>query len=237
MVLATSPRGSSAGLSRQLVIAGAGGHGRVVAEAAELAGWWKKICFVDDRYPALSSATSWPVVGRVADLNGVLSSEPSEAVVAIGNGATRLHILNSLVQAGHVVATVIHPAAICSPRSDIGFGSVVLAGACINIGARLGRGVIVNTAATVDHDCDLGDGVHLCPGAHLAGDVKVGRLSWIGTGAAVRQGIAIAEDVTVGAGAAVVRDLEPGVVAVGVPAKVLRRSATLADSGSSSPGS
>ncbi|MCK6372245.1 MAG: pilus assembly protein, partial [Gammaproteobacteria bacterium] len=88
---------------------------------------------------------------------------------------------------------------------------------------ELGRGCIVNTGATVDHDCRLADWVHVCPGAHLCGDVHVGQGSWIGAGSVVRQGIRIGEGVTLGVGAACIRDLPAGVIAVGVPARAMRR--------------
>ncbi|MGH7634357.1 MAG: acetyltransferase, partial [Gemmatimonadaceae bacterium] len=81
---------------------------------------------------------------------------------------------------------------------------------------------IVNTAASVDHDCDLADGVHVACGAHLAGHVRVGRGAWIGIGAVVRERVTIGAGAMIGAGAVVVSDVPPGVLAFGVPARVIR---------------
>ena len=78
-----------------------------------------------------------------------------------------------------------------------------MAGACINVGARIGEACIINTGATVDHDCLLAEGVHICPGAHLAGNVEIGPRTWFGIGAVARQGIRIGADAVIGAGSVV----------------------------------
>jgi UDP-N-acetylbacillosamine N-acetyltransferase len=96
------------------------------------------------------------------------------------------------------------------------------AGSVVNPGATLGRNVIVNTCASVDHDCVLEDGVHISPGAHLGGGVTVGRGTWIGIGAVVRDHVMIGAGVTIGAGAVVVKDIPDGVMAYGVPARVVK---------------
>lgn len=202
----------------RLVILGAGGHGRVVADAAEAMGAWEEICFLDDRYPQLVRASAWTVIGCIADLD-LIHREGDDHVVAIGDAQTRLRVINELVVGGKGLACVVHPRATLSRHAVVGEGVAVFAGACINIGAQLGRGVIVNTGATIDHDCRLGDGVHVCPGAHIAGDVHVDEGSWIGIGSCVRQGVRIGAWAVVGAGAVVVSDVGAHVTAVGVPAR------------------
>jgi len=189
----------------------------VVADTALSAGW-DDVAFFDERYPAMSLTGMWPVVGSVADLLQRVD-EFAGVVVGIGNGCDRLRWQEKLAAAGAVFATVVHERAWVSPRASLGEGSVVVAGAVINIGAAIGAASIINTGATVDHDCILGRAVHVAPGAHLSGDVQVGDLSWIGVGAAVRQGIVIGAGVIVGAGAVVVTNLPDGVTAVGCPAK------------------
>ncbi len=202
----------------RLIILGAGGHGRVVADAAEEAAGWDAHQFLDDRSPGLSSSGAWQVIGRIRDLELHLD-EQAQYVVAIGHAGTRIRLVDVLETHAMTIASVIHPRAAISRYAVIGRGAVVFAGACVNVGAKLGRAVIVNTGATVDHDCELGDAVHVCPGAHLAGDVKVGEGTWIGIGASVRQGIAIGAHVMVAAGAAVVSDIPPGTTVLGVPAR------------------
>jgi sugar O-acyltransferase (sialic acid O-acetyltransferase NeuD family) len=207
-----------------LIIVGAGGHGRVVADAAESSGQWDSIGFLDARFPQLRKVDGWPVVGRSHQTGEPELRDDDEFVVGIGNCRTRTHLLDELTASGRRIATVIHRSATVSKYAEVGEGCVIFAGACVNIGARLARGVIVNTAASIDHDCQVAEGVHVCPGARLAGDVTVGRLSWFGIGACARQGVVIGEEVVIGAGAAVVTDIAAGSLAVGVPARVKVRT-------------
>lgn len=151
-----------------------------------------------------------------------LDPNKTDVFVAIGNNAIRLSKQRALEQAGYSVASVVHSAAIVSDTAILGRGVVVMAGAVVNAGAVLGCSVIVNSLAVVEHDCILADGVHISPGACLAGGVKVGELSWVGIGASIIQLKTVGKNVTIGANAAVVTDIPDDVVAVGVPAKVIR---------------
>jgi sugar O-acyltransferase (sialic acid O-acetyltransferase NeuD family) len=200
-----------------LLIVGAGGHARVVADAALTTGQWQRVCFVDDALGA-NSVLGLQIVGTSADLSHLRAGFEA-AVVGIGDVRARLELLARCRQAGFGLPAVVHRTAAVSSYSTLGPGVVVFAQAAINPGATLDEGCIVNTGATVDHDCHLESGVHVCPGAHLAGGVHVAARSWIGIGACVKQGVRIGADVTVGAGAAVVCDIEAGLTATGVPAR------------------
>lgn len=201
----------------RLAVLGAGGHGKVVGDAALLAGW-ESIAFFDDAWPGVSTVGPWEVVGSI-DALVVESRQFAGAVVAIGDNAARLARLGELERHAITVVSVVHPAAAVSPFAHMSAGSVVFAGAVINPFARIGQGCIISTCASVDHDCELGDGVHVSPGARLGGGVRVGRASWIGIGASVKHGVTIGSDVTVGAGAAVTDDVADGMTVVGVPAR------------------
>ena len=209
-----------------LLLLGAGGHARVVAETALATGRFSGIAFLDDRCSSLArlpdQQLGWPVIGPfTAALDPQIRQKFPAALVAIGNAAVRLQWLPRLAALGYQLPVVIHPTACVSPSAQLGVGSVVFAQASIQAQAMIGSGAILNTGCSVDHDTQLGNGVHVCPGAHLAGEVQVGNRSWIGIGASVIQQICIGDNVTVGAGAVVVRDLSDGVTAVGVPARVL----------------
>jgi sugar O-acyltransferase (sialic acid O-acetyltransferase NeuD family) len=204
-------------MKRTVAIVGAGGHGRVVADAAMAAGY-SEVAFFDDRFPQCSAAGPWSIVGTVADLFERHQSF-DEVVVGIGSNRTRLFLHERLLDAGVRLRTIVHPRACLSPHAQLGVGSVVFAGAIINIGAQIGPAAIINTGATVDHDCQLAEGVHLSPGVHLAGTVSIGRLSWLGIGSAVREGINVGANAIIGAGATVISDIGDGVTAIGCPAK------------------
>jgi sugar O-acyltransferase (sialic acid O-acetyltransferase NeuD family) len=201
----------------RLALLGAGGHGKVVADAAQLAGW-TDIEFFDDTWPSKEKHGPWPVVGDAATLLS-RSKQFDGAVVTIGDCIARLRMHCALQDAGAHLTSIVHPAATVSRYARIGAGSVLMAGAIVNIEAVLGQACIVNTGATIDHECVLGDGVHVAPGAHISGNVTIGAGSWIGVGASVRQGIQIGSNVMVGAGAVVVKPVADGMTVVGSPAE------------------
>jgi sugar O-acyltransferase (sialic acid O-acetyltransferase NeuD family) len=203
-----------------LAILGAGGHGRVVADCAEAAGW-TEISLFDDR-PSPETREAWPIGGAGADLIARLSTFQG-VVVGIGDNAARVEWQRRLAASGGHLVSLVHPRATVSSYATLGVGSVVFAGAVVNIGARLGQAVIVNTGATVDHDCDLADGVHVSPGAHLAGGVRIGGMSWVGIGAVIREGITIGQRVRIGAGAVVVESVGDDLTVVGNPARPLEK--------------
>lgn len=205
----------------RLAILGASGHGKVVADAAALCGW-PHIDFFDDAWPERTMCGVWPVVGGSAQLLGALNAYDG-VIVAIGNNAIRRTKQQLLEQAGAVMATIVHPAAVVSKHASLGAGSVVFATAVINPFCEIGEGAILNTGCSVDHDCSLGAFVHVSPGARLAGQVQVGDESWVGIGASVRQLTNIGAHVTVGAGAVVVAAVADNLTVVGVPARAVRK--------------
>lgn len=207
-------------VGNRLGIFGAGGHGKVVAEAAEASGWKEVVFFEEPFGPVRDHHEKWRIAG---DCDSLLESlaELDGVIVAIGDNKARIDRLNLLKNAGGNLVSVVHPSAVLSPSMAVGAGSCILAGAVVNAGARIGSGVILNTACSVDHDCMIGPGVHVSPGAHLAGHVWVGAGTWLGIGSIVRDEVRIGAMVTVGAGAVVVKDVADGLCVVGVPARPL----------------
>lgn len=205
-----------------LLIIGAGGHGKVVADAALEAGEWDEIVFLDDAWPEKQKNGQWDIRGKVDQLPK-WKERCARAVVAIGNNHLRLALQLKLVAAGFDMATIVHPSAQVSRFARLGAGCVVFANAVVNVDAEVGDAAIINTAATIDHDCRLGDGVHVAPGANLGGGVAVGDFTWIGIGAAVRHYLVIGSDATIGAGAVVVSNIEDGATAVGIPARPINK--------------
>ena len=196
----------------RLVIIGASGHGRVVADIAKQNGY-DDIVFLDDNENAVE-CSGYPVVGKSAD------APDGEVFIAIGNGKTRKML--SERYAGRVQPVLCHPKAIIAADVTMGKGTVVMAGAVINPGASIGEGVIVNTSSSIDHDCIIGDYTHISVGAHLSGNVIVGTETWIGAGATVINNVSICGNCMVGAGAVVVRDMDVPGTYVGVPAKRIK---------------
>lgn len=211
-----------AGMKRSLLIVGAGGHGRVVADTALACEKFERIAFVDDRFKELGTILDLPIIGPISGKTAFCGSY-SDAIIAIGDNRRRLQLLNEFETAGFFIASIIHPTAYIGRDVAIGEGTVSFAYSVVNTGSCIGKGSIINTGATVDHDSQIGDGVHISPGAHLAGEVSVGACSWIGTGATVIPRINIGDDVIVGAGTVVIRDIPNAVTVVGNPGRIIRK--------------
>ncbi|MEZ9470059.1 acetyltransferase [Vibrio lentus] len=200
-------------------ILGASGHGKVVAEIAELNGY-KNIHFYDDRWPKLTEIEHWQVVGSTDTLLAHCV-DYNAVIVAIGHNQTRLQKQSLLSDHGAKFLVLAHPSAILSKYAQIGDGSVLMAGSVVNPFSRLGRSCIINTNASVDHDCALSDGVHISPGASLAGGVHIGTSSWIGINATVKQLVKVGSQSVIAAGAAVIYDVVDYQIMAGVPAQPL----------------
>ncbi len=207
-----------------IYILGAGAHGRVVADILDSRGQ-AVTAFLDDD-PRLHGKliSGSPVVGG-CDLIPANPGKGFKLIVALGNAPLRLRLLESLQDRDLRLIHAVHRSAVISPSAWIGEGTCVCAGGVVNPGAFVGKAVIVNSGASVDHDCRIEDGAHLSPGVHLAGRVQVGRLTFLGTGACVIPRVRIGSNTIVGAGAVVVDDLPDGVLALGVPARIVRELA------------
>lgn len=204
-----------------LIIIGASGHGKVIADIAIKMNQWKSIAFLDDN-EEVKSCLGFEVIGKTNDL--LKYKDKADVIIAIGNNEIRENIQEQIVEQGLSIATLIHPSAIIGTDVKIGTGVVVMAGVVINSSTSISKGCIINTSSSVDHDNEIGDYVHISPGANLAGNVRVGKGTWIGIGVSVNNNISISSGVMVGAGTVVTKDLPENCTAVGVPARVVRFS-------------
>lgn len=203
---------------KKLVIIGASGHGKVVADIGLHCGY-REILFLDDD-DTMKFCMGFPVVGKSSDAERY---KGCNFFVAVGNSNTRKRILEKLQRMQLNIVTLIHPDAVIADSVSVGIGTAVMAGVVINPDSKIENGCIINTGATVDHDNAIEDYVHVSAGAHLAGTVHVGKGTWIGAGAVVSNNVNICGNCMIGAGAVVVKDInEPGTY-IGVPAKKVEK--------------
>jgi len=200
------------------IIIGAGGHAKVVAATALDLGIIIDGIYDDDPEKWGTSILGMPVLGPPSDMK---KRGSLKAVLAIGDNATRKRFADSFN--GCEWVTLIHPDAFVHPSVAVGKGTVIFAHAVIQPDAILGDHCIINTGATVDHDCTIGDFCHIAPGVNLAGDVRIGEGVFLGIGSSVIVGKNIGEWTTVGAGGVVTTDIPSHSVAVGIPARTLKR--------------
>ena len=203
-------------MKNKLLIIGASGHGKVVADIALKMNKWQSVAFLDDD-KSIKTSMGLEVIGTSDDVFAHM--DEYEIFVGIGNNDTRQRIQEMLETFGASVPILIHPSAVIGSQVDVGTGTVVMAGVVVNCCTKIGKGCIINTGSTIDHDNSIEDFVHVSPGSHLAGTVKVGKGSWLGISSVVSNNINIANGCKVGAGSVVVKDIsEPGVY-VGVPVR------------------
>jgi len=201
----------------RVAVAGAGGHGKVVADAVLASGALDLLGFLDDD-PSTHTTSVWgyPILGPTASW---AHQEIDGLVLGVGDNRHRQILYDRFRADGAHVVSVTHPRATVGRGVSLGCGAVVLAQCVINADSVIGENVVLNTASTVDHDCYLEPHAHLAPGVHLAGGVRVGEGAFLGIGAVVLPGISIGPWATVGAGAVVLRDVPARTTVVGVPAR------------------
>jgi sugar O-acyltransferase (sialic acid O-acetyltransferase NeuD family) len=209
----------------RVVILGAGGHAQVVADSLrqmQAAGnAVMPIGYLDDNPQfAGRSLLGLPVLGRLDDLQRI---DHDAVIVGIGDNQTRADIMAALVSRGVEFAIARHPSAIIAPDVPLGPGSMVCAGVIVNPGSVIGANVILNTGCTIDHHNRIGDHAHVAPGVHLGGDVQIGAGAFIGIGATVIPQRSVGNWSVIGAGSVVTKDIPDWVVAVGMPARLIRR--------------
>lgn len=191
-------------------IVGAGGVGRETLDAA-LAADLTVAGFVDDEL-AGRQVRGLPVLAPASLSSG-------RYVVGIADPRARERLAHLLDSRGLVPESVIHPRATIAPDTQIGEGSIVLAGAYVSSSVRMGAHVQVHYNATVGHDAELDEFTTVMPGANVSGAVRLQRGATVGSNACVLQGCTIGLFAFVGAGAVVTRDVADGAVMVGSPAR------------------
>ena len=159
---------------KKLLIIGAGGHAKVIADAVLLKKEYEIIGFADDNIKI-----GTPVFGNysiVSTLESISSLAFDEFIVAIGNNETRKKIFKSL-SVNYKPAIIIHQNAIVSKYSKIGLGTVILAGAVVSFGVEIGENCIINASSLVDHESLIAANCHIAQGVIIGSNCSISDLS------------------------------------------------------------
>jgi UDP-perosamine 4-acetyltransferase len=208
-----------------IYLLGAGGHGKVVADA--LAGMGTPVTAILDHGLSPGAVACGATV--LGDDDALARLDPATALLALGVGANpstsrRAAIFNDAKSQGWNFISVKHKSVISSDTCVVAEGCQLMAGVILQSGVRLGINTVINTGARIDHDCAIGAHAFISPGVTLCGDVQVGDEVFIGAGAVVAPGIKIGSGAVIGAGAIVLRDIADGNFAAGNPATIKKRA-------------
>ena len=206
-----------------LMIIGASGHAKVIADIIEKEGKYHLVGFLDEKLEG--EALGYPIFGTERELPHLIKKRHITALV-IGVGDNHIREKAAIRLRSNFPSlnfpAIIHPNASLGKEVQLGAGTVVMAQAVVNPCSKVGEFCIINTNASLDHDCILGDFASLAPGATIGGDCVIGKKSAIGIGATLLHGIHIGEESVIGAAALVNADIPAYRVAYGVPAKIIR---------------
>lgn len=133
-----------------LLILGAGDHGRDIKDLAKSLRIFNKIDFLDDN-PYLKD-----VIGRWDEAEKFLDDYPV-AIVAVADEETRKKWMGKISLMGFIIPVLIHPTAFVTEGTEIGRGTVICARSNISSGVRIGEGCIVTTGSTVPRKSNIPD--------------------------------------------------------------------------------
>ena len=200
-------------MNKKVVIIGAGGHGKVIADIVRKNGDTVE-CFLDDAYTEEIDFYGSKILGKTEKHKDF---SDCYFIVAIGNNGIREKIVNMLNCKWY---TAIHPSAQISESVKIGKGTCVMANSVINADTIIGMHAIINTGSIIEHDCKIGDFSHVSPSATVCGVTTIGNRVWIGAGATIKNVLTVCDDTIVGVGAAVIHNIDNPGTYVGAPAKL-----------------
>ena len=210
---------------KRIVLIGGGGHCKVVISILKKLDNFE-ITGIVDNYKVGALISGIKVIGTDDDLKNIYKSGVHYALVTVGSikdNTRRYKLFNMARKIGYNFPVIISPEAVVDKSVRVDEGTVIMPGCIINIDSSIGKNCIINTGAIIEHDCKIGDHCHIAPGVHISGEVNIGELSFVGIGATIIQGIKIGKNVTIGAGSVVIKDIPNNVIAVGNPAKIIKR--------------
>ncbi len=201
-----------------VIIIGAGGHAKVIADILLENGEYNIIGLIDS--DKNKSFMDLFVIGDDSCLEALFIRGIKKAFIALGSNSLRKKLSDNLKNIGYEFINVISKHAVISTNATIGDGIAIMPGAIINAFAKIEDGCIINTNSSVDHDVIIRQYTHIAPGSAVAGGVTIGENSFLGTGCRVIDQIKIGNNVIIGAGAVVINNIEDNHLAVGIPAKI-----------------
>ena len=204
-------------MAEKLYIYGCGGHAKVVAATARLCGY-EIAGFWEDSIARVGTDFFGSRIIRFEDV-----PQDTAVFVAFGNNRMRLE-KGRMLEKNFQVPTLIHPSAQIAEGVTIGIGCYIGALSNIDPDCEIGDFCIVNNGANISHESLLQNGCHVCGGCQVAGNCVIGEEVMFGIGSCMIEKCSVGDHCVIGAGSTVIRDIPMVSIAVGSPAKVIRKN-------------
>lgn len=148
----------------------------------------------------------------------------SKVTIAVGEPSLRSVLYKRAKDAGLELSSIISPKAYVSSLSEIGEGTIIAPFCSVQATASIGANVSVNTASIIGHDVKIERDCVISSMVNLGGGVKIGSGSFCGMGALIKEGVAVGASTIIGMGSVLHKDVPDDVIALGDPARVMRRN-------------
>lgn len=207
-----------------LGVYGASGLGREVNIVAQkinaIEHRWEKIIYIDDN----ESITEVLGVPSYSFQRAREEISDLEVVIAIGEPTTREKVYNKVIESGVKLATLIHPGVYIDNSTTVGAGVIICEGVTVTSCVQIDDNVYVQPHAVIGHDIHIGKHSVIGSNVEIGGANEIGERVFIGFMVGTLQGLKIGDDAEISAGSIVFRDIEPGMIVMGNPARVIRRN-------------
>lgn len=212
-------------MQKTIIIIGAGSVGGHIA--ANLGSYhlenYDLLGFLDDDPAKIGKTfTGYPILGNIEHLANLPKNV--ELIIGIAFPSMKTSIIKRLSKIGkYNFPALTAKTAWISNKVSINQGVIIYPGCTINYGTAIDDFVVMNMNCAVGHDCKIGAFSSLAPGVNLAGHTNLGIAVDMGIGAATKQCVAIGNNSTIGGQSMVIKNIPENSVAVGIPAKVIKK--------------
>lgn len=204
---------------KMLLLIGGGGRCRAAIDVIESEGRFVIKGIVQPRADGVDPVLGYGILDEDADLPA-LPAETPQALVTVGQvkaSTLRRHLFESLKKLNAMMPLIVSPKAHVSRHAQIGEGTLVMHGAIVNAGARVGVNGIVNSLSLIEHDVEVGNYCHISTGARVNGGTIIEDDCFIGSGAKLRQGVRVGANSVIGAVCVITSDVAPNTIVKAQP--------------------
>lgn len=203
---------------------GAGGNGKTAVDRIEIINQqmkkYEEILFIDD---VICTDSFYGLhVYSFEKMCENFTSNDIEILISLGDPKARKSVYDKVKDQGYELATIIDPRASVAKSARIGEGSIVC-NASIGSDAVIGVNCIISEYAMIGHDVVIGDHCDISANVFIGGHCILGDRVFMAPKAATRDRVNVGDDAVLALSAAVYKDVPTGFIAIGNPARIMKR--------------